>query len=181
VEIWKIKRAAVVEGRLPYVERSAELCHRCGFSKYCEEGEDLELVPPAPLAFALGEVSVGEWNEPSRIQPLRKRMSDVILDAYLKLGVRDVSFDEEFSRAYELARYEDEVNEGKRLHAIYREFPDVFEKWGGEGVAHDRRLKQASHIYYRTDPRKARSWALHPELLKGEAEVLRNVKKRWKI
>jgi hypothetical protein len=180
VEIWKIKHAAVVDGKLPYVERSPALCHRCAFKKHCEEGESLELVPPAPLAFALGEVEVGELKEPSRIPALRDQMEQMIRDAHDK-GRGGADFTEEWRQTYDLARYEQEVNEGKRLHAIYREFPDLFEKWGGEGVAHDRRLKQSTHIYYRTDPRKARNVAPGPDLLKGETETLQTVKKRWKL
>jgi hypothetical protein len=180
VEIWKIRRAAVAEGKLPYVERSPALCHRCAFRKLCEEGESLELVPPAPLAFALGEVEVGEWKEPSRIPALRKQMGQMVRDAHEK-GRGGADFTDEWQRTFELAHYEEEVNEGKRLHAIYREFPDLFEKWGGEGVAHDRRLKQSTHIYYRTDPRKARNVAPGPDLLKSETETLQKVKKRWNL
>jgi hypothetical protein len=174
VEIWKIKRAAFAERRLPYVERVPELCRRCVFKKHCKEGTSPEVAAPAPLAFAAGEAEVGMPKEWSRIQRLREKLDEDIFSSDLPIE----DFGQDLDRADILVEQARGTSEKKRLHAIYREFPQVFDQWGGEGILQDPQLKRSTHLYYRTAPESIEG-PRRP--VKGERPVLRRVRKRWHL
>jgi hypothetical protein len=59
-EIWKIKRAALVEGKLPETRPVSSICGRCGFKRFCKEGESLEKAKPLPLIYEVARNEAGE-------------------------------------------------------------------------------------------------------------------------
>jgi len=179
-EIWKIKRAALVEGVLPHVEPS-EVCRRCPYRRHCEEGESLEPAVPAPLVFASAEAELEEagWDRAlgeSRLEPLMERMRR-------EAGAARWELYEYFARARMLLSKERRL---RRMHALYREFPDWFDRWGGEAVAHDPRLAQAAHTFYRTRrPRylgeSGEEESLAYRYWREEVGLLRRVRRRWRL
>lgn len=113
IEIWKIKKAAIVEGKLPHVNLDPSICRRCGFKKYCKEGESLEKAKPLPLLYA-----VAYQEAEKEIENIRKKI---------------LHFPSNLWQAYFTFKKEQQI--------LYRTLTNEFEKWGGMKTIENYHLK----------------------------------------
>lgn len=131
VEIWKIKKAALVDGVLPDIKPAPSVCNRCQYRRFCEKKRIKQLEParPIPLIYAVAEHEAGENVKKSIGLPtgfwityseLRRRAEQGDGEARAKLN----RMDEYLNWLYEKHREEE-------AKAVYRAMQDEFDSWGG--------------------------------------------------
>lgn len=172
VEIWKIKRAALIEGALPEITPVSTICKRCQYRRFCEEqrSEKLELARPIPLIYAIAESEAKEHKE--QLEVLRPPQG--FWDAYLDLSRRVKSGDEHAEvmlnkmREYLEWFHLRELDERAKL--LYRVMPNEFDEWGGPYFlkSHYRNVAVAAHSLF----------SQHESDVKA---VLRVARRRWNI
>lgn len=166
VEIWKIKRAALVDGVLPDTKLTPSICNRCQYRRFCEKKkvEQLEPTKPIPLIYAVAEHEAKENVEKPIETPtgfwlayseLRRRAEQGNEEAKAKLNYMD----EYLNRLYR-----------EKVKIVYRAMRDEFDSWGGiefltENYAS---VTSASHRLYKACE-------------KNVEVILRVAKKRWGI
>ena len=168
VEIWKIKRAALIDGALPDVKQIPWICKCCGYKRLCEEmrAKKLEPAKPLPLIYAIAEHEVGEVR-PKFIPPLPG-----FWDAYHKLMEKaqegDKKAEENLKKMSEYLDWLYSKQWEDVCKALYRAIPNEFDNWGGLDFLRKNFLKimNTAHMFY----------PLHEE---GVKVVLKLVMKRW--
>ena len=170
-EIWKIKRAAMVEGKLPDVSPEKSICKRCKFKKFCKEGESLDESKPIPLVYTVAFEEVKDKIEETK----RKiRVPPGFYEACLKLlkearkGSIEAKKKLELMDAYRLQLIHKHSEESCRL--VYKEMPNEFDAWGGIEFLKDNYAKIS-----------AISNQLFPPHERRRKEIIRVAKRRWKI
>jgi hypothetical protein len=169
VEIWKIKRAALVEGVLPDTKPEPTVCRRCLFKRSCEKKrtEELELSKPLPLIYAVAE-------HEAKPEKIKLEEPKGFWEAYFNLRGKAETGNEEARMA--LNRMEDYLKmlwakkEEERVKLVYRTMPEEFENWGGQEFLKTNWMKidNASH-------------RLFNECEENVEVILRVARKRWKI
>jgi len=169
VEIWKIKRAALVEGVLPDTKPEPTVCRRCLFKRSCEKKrtEELELSKPLPLIYAVAE-------HEAKPEKIKLEEPKGFWEAYFNLRGKAETGNEEARMA--LNRMEDYLKmlwakkEEERVKLVYRTMPEEFENWGGQEFLKTNWMKidNASH-------------RLFNECEENIEVILRVARKRWKI
>jgi hypothetical protein len=168
VEIWKIKKAALIDGVLPDVKQVPWICKRCGYKRLCEEmrAKKLEPAKPLPLIYAIAEHEVGEVR-PKFIPP-----PPGFWDAYHKLMEKaregDKKAEENLKKMGEYLDWLYSKQWEDVCKALYRAIPNEFDNWGGLDFLRKNFLKimNTAHMFY----------PLHEE---GVKVVLKLVMKRW--
>jgi len=149
VEIWKIKRAALIDGVLPDVKQVPEICKRCGYKKLCEGmgAKEPEPAKPLPLIYAIAEHEVGEAR-PKFIPP------PGFWNAYHKLMKRaqegDKRAEEDLKNMREYLDWLHLKQREDACKALYRAIPDEFDNWGGLDFLRRIFLKvmNTAHMFY---------------------------------
>jgi len=172
VEIWKIKRAAIVEGKLPQVVPVSTICKRCSFKKYCQEGESLEKAKPLPLLYALAYQEAEKEIE--RVRTEGFRLPSGFLHAYFTLKEKAEKGNHEALRklglleTYRMQRIR--ILEEKEQQIVFRSLANEFEHWGGIKILRDYYLK-ISRV----------SNMLFPQREEKIREIIRVARKKWDI
>jgi hypothetical protein len=154
VEIWKIKRAALVDGVLPDVKPASSVCRRCRYRRFCEKMkvEQIEHAKPLPLIYAMAEHELEEV-EKHRHQ-IYLDMPSGFWETYSELRRRVEEDDEEAK--YDLNRMNEYLNWLHLKHqedmckALYRAMPDDFDSWGGLNFLKENypRVTAIAHMLY---------------------------------
>ncbi|GEM_PF-5720404 len=164
VEIWKIKRAALVENVLPSVKPVSSICSRCAYKKFCREGEYLEMTKPPPIIYALAEREV-EPKDPDIKPPKEFWRTYFLLRRRLEQGYEIARIQLEKMDAY--LRWLQEKKQERLTELVYREMSNEFESWGGLNFLkrYNRKIRAVSYL-------------LFPRNKAGDKD-LRIAKKRW--
>ena len=157
VEIWKIKRAALVDGVLPDVKRVPSICRRCAYEKICRKmrGEQVEAAKPLPLIYAVARCEVEEVE--GRGPSARLDLPPGFLGAYFELELSAMKGDEEArNKLKKMNEYLKRIslNREDKCKALYRVVPDEFDSWGGLDFLKNNYSKiesAASKLYFCSD------------------------------
>ena len=172
IEIWKIKRAAIVEGKLPHVVPVSTLCKRCSFKKYCQEGESLEKAKPLPLLYAIAYQEAEKEIE--RIRREVFKLPNGFLHAYFTLekeaekGNHEALRKLELLETYRMQRIR--ILEEKEQQMVFRSLTNEFEHWGGIKILRDYYLK-ISRV----------SQMLFPQREEKIREIIRVARRKWDV
>jgi len=172
VEIWKIKRAALVNRVLPDVRRVSSVCGRCGYRKFCEKMmvKQIEPAKPLPLVYAMAKYELEEVEKPMRQVSLD--VPSAFWRAYSELRRKVAEGDEkakedlnkmtEYLNWLHLKRQEDICK------ILYRSMPNEFDSWGGLNFLRENfsRVTAIAHMLYPTHEDNVRV-------------ILRVARKRW--
>jgi hypothetical protein len=169
VEVWKIKRAALVEGVLPYVRRVSSVCGRCGYKRFCEKMrvEQLEPAKPLPLIYAIAEAE--KFSELNR---LHADYPPGFWRAYFELKKKaelgDEKAKEELRKMVEYYSRLHLKHQEEACKLLYNTMPDEFDSWGGLNFLKEnfKKLKTTAHILY-------------PPYEKNAKLILKVAMKRW--
>jgi len=172
VEIWKIKKAAIVEGKLPHVNPDPSICRRCGFKKYCKEGESLEKAKPLPLLYAVAYQEAEKEIEKARKKALHFSLN--LWQAYSTFKKEVENGKTDLVKKLKLIEmYRAQINRDlakKEQQILYGTLPNEFEKWGGIATMKNYHLKIS-----RT------SSILFPQNEEKIEEIIRVVRRKWKV
>jgi hypothetical protein len=169
VEIWKIKRAALVDGVLPDVRQVSSVCGRCRYRRFCEKMkvEQIEPAKPLPLIYAIAEYEVEEHKPPTYLNlpsgfwkahsELERRVGECDEKAKDKLNKMD-----EYLNWLHLKRQEDVCK------VLYRVMPDEFDSWGGLNFLKENYVKVANTAH-----------RLYPYYEENVKVILKVARKRW--
>ena len=172
VEIWKIKRAALVNRVLPDVRRVSSVCGRCGYRKFCEKMmvKQIEPAKPLPLVYAMAKYELEDVEKPMRQVSLD--VPSAFWRAYSELRRKVAEGDEkakedlnkmtEYLNWLHLKRQEDICK------ILYRSMPNEFDSWGGLNFLRENfsRVTAIAHMLYPTHEDNVRV-------------ILRVARKRW--
>jgi hypothetical protein len=169
VEVWKIKRAALVEGVLPDVRRVSSVCGRCGYKRFCEKMkvEQIELAKPLPLIY-----SIAEAEKISELNRLRADYPSSFWRAYFELKKKAELGDEKAKEVLrKMAEYHSRLHlkhQEETCKLLYNTMPDEFDNWGGLNFLKEnfKKLKTTAHILY-------------PPYEKNAKLILKVAMKRW--
>jgi len=151
VEIWKIKRAALVDGVLPDVRRVSSVCSRCGYRKFCEKMKVDQIGPakPLPLLYAMAmyeledrhrlfhlDVPAGFWGAYSE---LKRKVED-----------GDKKAEEALNKLTEYLNWLHLKQQEDICKAVYKAMPDEFDSWGGPNFLKEnfQRVRSVAHTLY---------------------------------
>jgi len=173
VEIWKIKRAAIVEKKLPYVKTEPSICKRCGFKKYChEEGETLEQAKPLPLISAIARKEAEEDLEKSRKEMLR--LPNGFSVAYFTLKKEAAKGNlkalEKMNALREFITQRHRTIIKKEIETLFKAMPNEFEEWGGKALLNN---------YYMKISRTTNM--LFPQIEDKIEEIIRVSRRKWNV
>ena len=169
VEIWKIKRAALIDHVLPDINPVQSICKRCQYKKFCEKGkiENLELAKPIPLIYSIAEYETKD-------KKINLKMPPNFWRTYSKLRIKAKAGDKKavtaLSKMDEYIKWFESMSEKRRLETLYKAMPNEFDQWGG--------LKFLKEQYQRIAYISHRLYSLYEEDIEI---VLRVAKKRWNI
>jgi len=91
VEIWKIKRSALIDHVIPDIKPEPSICRWCKYRKFCEKEkiEQLEYAKPIPLIYAIAEYErercVG-WTQSQQYQEKIKMIYRTLPDEFDNWG-----------------------------------------------------------------------------------------------
>ena len=131
VEIWKIKRAALVEGVLPEINSNQSICKRCQYKRFCEKykSERLESTKPIPLIYAVARY------ESKVDETVTFKTPPGFWNAYFKLKRKAEEGDEKSKLALnqmdEYLSWLHMKDREERAKVLYKATPGEFDDWGG--------------------------------------------------
>ena len=172
VEIWKIKRAALVDGVLPDVRRVSSVCGRCKYKRFCEKMKVEQIGPtkPLPLIYAIAEYEIEDVEEHK--PPAYSDLPSGFWKAYLELERRvregDEKAKDELNRMDEYLNWLRLKRQEDVCKALYRAIPDEFDSWGG--------LNFLKENYVRVTAIAHRLYPHHEDNVKV---ILKVARKRW--
>lgn len=175
-EIWKIKRAALVDGVLPYTIPVPPVCGRCQYRRFCrkKKTEQLELAKPMPLIYALAKHEVREGAMPRLAIELpagfHEAYSELMRRAQQgdELAKSKLNYMDEYLRQLHKRRFHERLEEEAKV--IYRAMQDEFDNWGG--------IRFLVENYTSIATTSNRLYSVHE---KDAEVVLKIARKRWGI
>lgn len=175
-EIWRIKRAALVDGALPDTKPVSSVCKRCAYKKFCKEGESLEPAKPIPLIYRIAEYESGKAVE--EVYGKSPKLPEGFWKAYTELMRRADSGDREaevklrLMKQYLLEHHMkvEKFIQEEKVKELYRAMPNEFDSWGGVGFLkeHHGQISVTAHMLF----------SMHE---KDVETVLKVARRRWNI
>jgi hypothetical protein len=170
VEIWKIKRAALVDGVLPDVRQVSSVCRRCRYKRLCEKMkvEQIEPAKPLPLIYAIAEYEVEEEHKPPAYSDLPSDFWKVYLELKRRVGEGDEKAKDELNRMDEYLNWLHLKRQEDVCKVLYRVMPDEFDSWGGLNFLKENYVKVANTARI-----------LYPHNEDNVKVILKVARKRW--
>jgi hypothetical protein len=172
VEIWKIKRAALVDGVLPDVRQVSSVCRRCGYKRLCEKMkvEQIEPAKPLPLIYAIAEYEIEDVEEskPPAYLNLPSGFWKVYLELKRRVGEGDEKAKDKLNRMDEYLNWLHLKRQEDVCKVLYRVMPDEFDSWGGLNFLKENYVKVANTARI-----------LYPHNEDNVKVILKVARKRW--